>query len=130
MMPPLYKGEKIVYTLDEMKAFCDTAQMLDERFVDQTTNNFEEKILNFVQEMTRIEKWIVEFTIIRSSINLKLINQFVSLVMLIQEIGIPSNEDWSAMLAIFLKDAPKDEAAYVFLYNFILILYKVTILLS
>lgn len=73
-MCPLYKEDKIVYTLDKMKTFYDVAQNSDDNFTYWTTYNFEDKLLKFFQEMTRVEKWIANFTRIKSNINLKLIN--------------------------------------------------------
>jgi len=62
---PLYKGDKIVYTLDEMKAFCDVEKKLDDSFTDWKIDHFKDKFLKFVQEMTRIEKWTTNFIRIR-----------------------------------------------------------------
>lgn len=109
-MSHLYKADKTEYTLDKMKAFCDQPLNTNDSFIDWIVDKFEDKSSKFVQEMIRVEKWMVELTRINSNINLKLINQFVSLVMLIQDTSMPYNEEWSIALAILSKDAPKDGA--------------------
>jgi len=55
-MPPLYKGDKNVYTLDEMKAFCDATHKIDDSFANWVENKFEDKFSNFFKEMIKVEK--------------------------------------------------------------------------
>lgn len=88
-MPPLYKQDKSVYTLEEMKAFYNVAQNFDDSFSDWVEDNFEDKFSKVSQEMIKVEKWMAKFSKIRSNIILNLIIQFVSLAILTQEIGIP-----------------------------------------
>lgn len=77
-----------------MKAFSDQAQKEDNSFADQMESNFEDKFLKFTHEMNKIEAWEIELSKMKPSINLKIINHFVSLAPLIQKIELSINDDW------------------------------------
>lgn len=93
-----------------MKAFYEFSHKFDVNFVDWAKDIFEDKFSKFSQEMMKVEKWTAEFSKIKFNISLKLINQFISLDILIQVMYIPFYEEQAITLSILLKDTLEDGA--------------------
>ena len=54
--------------------------------------------------MAKVKKWALKLAKIKSNIILKIIIQFISLSLLIQDVDLSTKVEWSKALVVFPKD--------------------------